>query len=202
MFGFFKKKEKNDFVTTSILPRSITESSELELRDILAPSALKVNTKELNLGEKVVRSFFVISYPRFLSEDWFSPVINMDKMFDISIFIHPLETAKILRSFQKKVAEVQSQIRMREEKGLVRDPMLDTAYGDLENLRDQLMQAQEKMFEMGLYISIYAGNRLKYKDPFQTSFLGPASTGRADFPGLHTRCQAWGLSPTPSLLSF
>ncbi|OHA87695.1 MAG: conjugal transfer protein TraC [Candidatus Zambryskibacteria bacterium RIFCSPLOWO2_01_FULL_39_39] len=145
-------------MTTSILPRSITESSELELRDILAPSALKVNTKELNLGEKVVRSFFVISYPRFLSEDWFSPVINMDKMFDISIFIHPLETAKILRSFQKKVAEVQSQIRMREEKGLVRDPMLDTAYGDLENLRDQLMQAQEKMFEMGLYISIYAGN--------------------------------------------
>ncbi len=142
----------------SILPKSITESSELELRDILAPSALKVNTKELNLGEKVVRSFFVISYPRFLSEDWFSPIINMDKMFDVSIFIHPLETAKILRSFQKKVAEVQSQIRIREEKGLVRDPMLDTAYQDLENLRDQLQQAQEKMFEVGLYISVYANN--------------------------------------------
>ncbi len=79
-------------------------------------------------------------------------------MFDISIFIHPLESAKILRTFQKKVAEVQSQIRIREEKGLVRDPMLDTAYGDLENLRDQLMQAQEKMFEVGLYISVYADN--------------------------------------------
>src|SRR3989344_1845599 len=142
MFGFFKKKEKNDFVTTSILPRSITESSELELRDILAPSALKVNTKELNLGEKVVRSFFVISYPRFLGEDWFAPIINMDKMFDVSIFIHPLETAKILRSFQKKVAEVQSQIRMREEKGLVRDPMLDTAYQDLENLRTLMFDAE------------------------------------------------------------
>jgi conjugal transfer ATP-binding protein TraC len=159
MFDFFKKKKgEQNLTAVSILPKSITESSELELRDILAPSALKVNTKELNLGEKVVRSFFVISYPRFLSEDWFSPVINMDKMFDISIFIHPLETAKILRSFQKKVAEVQSQIRMREEKGLVRDPMLDTAYQDLENLRDQLQQAQEKMFEVGLYISIYAGS--------------------------------------------
>lgn len=142
----------------SILPKSITESSELELRDILAPSALKVNAKELNLGEKMVRSFFVISYPRFLSEDWFSPIVNMDKMFDVSIFVHPLETAKILRKFQKKVAEVQSQIRMREEKGLVRDPMLDTAYQDLENLRDQLQQAQEKMFEVGLYISVYANN--------------------------------------------
>jgi conjugal transfer ATP-binding protein TraC len=158
MFNFFNKKEKKNLTAVSILPKSITDSSELELRDILAPSALKVNTKELNLGEKVVRSFFVISYPRFLSEDWFSPIINMDKMFDVSIFIHPLETAKILRNFQKKVAEVQSQIRTREEKGLVRDPMLDTAYQDLENLRDQLQQAQEKMFEVGLYISIYAGN--------------------------------------------
>ena len=159
MFEFLKKKKKEQNLTAvSILPKAVTESSELELRDILAPSALKVTAKEINLGEKVVRSFFVISYPRFLSEDWFSPIINMDKMFDISIFVHPLETAKILRSFQKKVAEVQSQIRIREEKGLVRDPMLDTAYGDLENLRDQLMQAQEKMFEVGLYISVYADN--------------------------------------------
>ena len=158
MFEFFNKKEKGNLTAVSILPKSITESSELELRDILAPSALKVNAKELNLGEKVVRSFFVISYPRFLSEDWFSPIINMDKMFDISIFIHPLETAKILRNFQKKVAEVQSQIRMREEKGLVRDPVLDTAYQDLENLRDQLQQAQEKMFEVGLYMSIYGNS--------------------------------------------
>jgi type IV secretory pathway VirB4 component len=155
MFDFFKKKGSDD-VAISILPQSVTDSSELELRDILAPSALKVNAKELNLGEKLVRSFFVISYPRFVSIDWFSPIINMDQMFDVSIFIHPLETSRILRSFQKKVAEVQSQISERERKGLVRDPMLDTAYQDLENLRDDLQQAQEKMFEVGLYISIYA----------------------------------------------
>ncbi len=156
MFDFFKKKENKKLTNVSVLPTTITESAELELRDILAPSALKVNAKELNLGEKLVRSFFVISYPRFLSEDWFSPIINMDKMFDVSIFIHPLETAKVLRTFQKKVAEVQSQIRTREEKGLVRDPVLDTAYQDLENLRDDLQQAQEKMFEVGLYVSVYA----------------------------------------------
>jgi type IV secretory pathway VirB4 component len=33
--------------------------------------------------------------------------------------------------------------------------MLDTAYQDLENLRDQLQQAQEKLFDVGLYITIY-----------------------------------------------
>ncbi|OHB04361.1 MAG: conjugal transfer protein TraC [Candidatus Zambryskibacteria bacterium RIFCSPLOWO2_01_FULL_45_21] len=139
-----------------MLPHEIYEANTLDLKDIIAPSALKVTPKELNLGEKIVRSFFVISYPRFLGESWFAPIINLDRIFDISIFIHPIETSKVLKQFQKKVAEVQSQIHSREEKGLVRDPMLDTAYQDLENLRDNLQQAQERLFDVGLYISIYA----------------------------------------------
>src|SRR3989344_2693750 len=56
---------------------------------------------------------------------------------------------------QKKVAEVQSQINMRKEKGLVRDPIVDTALNDLENLRDKLQQAQEKLFSVGIYLTIY-----------------------------------------------
>ena len=149
------KKDEGRQEISSILPQEIFEAGVLELKDIIAPSALKVSPKEINLGEKILRSFFVISYPRFLSEGWFSPIINMDKVFDVSIFVHPIETGKVLRQFQRKVAEVQSQIHTREEKGLVRDPMLDVAYQDLENLRDQLQQAQEKLFDVGLYITIY-----------------------------------------------
>jgi conjugal transfer ATP-binding protein TraC len=155
-----KKEEKKEMTApiTSILPQDIYDAGVLELKDIIAPSALKITPRELNLGDKIVRSFFVISYPRFLSESWFSPIVNLDKIFDISIFIHPIETSHVLRQFQKKVAEVQSQIHMREEKGLVRDPVLDTAYQDLEKLRDDLQQAQERIFDVGLYISIYGDN--------------------------------------------
>ena len=157
ILDFFKTKKKDVEIST-ILPQEIYDSGALELKDIIAPSALKVTPKEINLGEKVLRSFFVISYPRYLSESWFSPIINLDKVFDVSIFIQPIETAQVLRTFQKKVAEVQSQINTREAKGLVRNPMLDTAYQDLENLRDQLQQAEEKIFDVGLYITIYADN--------------------------------------------
>lgn len=158
IFDFLSEKNKQGVQSpkiTSILPQEIYQSGVLELQDIIAPSALKISPRALNLGDKIVRTFFVISYPRFLSESWFAPVINLDKIFDVSIFIHPIDTASVLRQFQKKVAEVQSQIHLREEKGLVRDPMLDTAYQDLEALRDQLQQAQEKIFDVGLYISIY-----------------------------------------------
>ncbi|MCX6703348.1 MAG: hypothetical protein NTV02_01495 [Candidatus Zambryskibacteria bacterium] len=153
LFDFLQKKEEPKI--SSIIPQEIYQAGTLELQDIIAPSALKISPKEINLGEKILRSFFVISYPRFLGENWFSPIINLDKVFDIAIFIHPIETSDVLRTFQKKVAEVQSQIMAREARGQVRNPMLDTAYQDLESLRDQLQQAQEKLFDVGLYITMY-----------------------------------------------
>lgn len=156
---FGKKKETRNDGIVPVLPEEIYKHGVLELQDVIAPSALQITPRELNLGEKVARTFFVISYPRFLSTGWFSPIINLDKVFDISIFVHPMDTTAVLRKFQKKVAEVESQITIREEKGLVRDPVLDTAYSDLEFLRDRLQQAQEKMFQVGLYITIYGDTR-------------------------------------------
>ena len=155
LLDIFKTK-KDTSPLVSILPQDIYASGVLELQDVIAPSALKVTPNELDLGDKVVRTFFVISYPKTLNESWFSPIINLDQIFDISIYIHPIDTAMMLRQFQKKVAEVESQIHLREEKGLVRDPKLDAAYQNLEQLRDTLAQAQERIFDVGLYISIYA----------------------------------------------
>ena len=144
---------------SAILPQEIYRANTLELRDIVAPPAFKITSREIHLGDKIVRTLFVISYPRFLSDGWFSPIINMDKVFDVSIFIHPIDTEEVLRAFRKKVAEVQSQIHAREEKGLVRDPILDTAYQDLESLRDSLQQATERIFDVGLYVAIYGENK-------------------------------------------
>lgn len=167
---FGKKEKHNEFNSMNIeanasvlavLPQDIYESANLELQDIIAPSALKIESKSINLGDKIARTFFIISYPRFLTDNWFSPIINLDKIFDVSIFVHPIDTSLILRQFQKKVAEVQSQINIRASKGMVRDPMLDAAFENLEGLRDNLMQAQEKMFDVGVYITIYADNDLE-----------------------------------------
>src|ERR1700691_872687 len=158
LLSFGKKKTAAPEVLP-VLPAEIYQTGVLDLQDVIAPHALQVNSRELDLGEKIARTFFVISYPRFLTTGWFAPIINMDKVLDISIFIHPMDTNEMLRKFQKKVAEVQSQISTREEKGMVRDPMLDTAYSDLEQLRDSLQQAQERIFDVGLYLTIYGKTR-------------------------------------------
>lgn len=156
--GLFGNKDKADKKVNiaPILPKEIYQSAVLDLKDIIAPTALEIRPKEVSLGEKMLRTFFVISYPKYLSDSWFSPIVNLDKEFDVSIFIHPIDTQTVLRKFQKKVAEVQSQIYAREKKGLVRDPQLDSAYQNLEQLRNKLQQATEKLFDVGIYISVYA----------------------------------------------
>ncbi|MDQ5901751.1 MAG: conjugal transfer ATP-binding protein TraC [Patescibacteria group bacterium] len=214
------KKDKRQVMP--VLPREIYEAATLELQDILAPSALKVTPKSLNLGDKITRTYFVISYPRYLSDNWFTPIINLDKVFDISLHIHNIDTEDILKKFQKKVAEVQSQINVREAKGLVRDPVLDTAYQDLESLRDSLQQAQQKMFDVGLYITIYADSekelnkveneirsilesKLVYIKPalFQqdTGFNSVIPTGN-DFVAIHQKLNSEPLSSIFPFVSF
>jgi type IV secretory pathway VirB4 component len=118
----------------------------------------------IKLGERFAKSFFVFSYPRYLNTGWFSPVIDLNTPLDISFFIHPVSSELILKKLRKKVTEVSSEILEREEKGLIRDPALETAYKDIETLRDNLMTAQEKMFRFGVYITIYETSEKALKD--------------------------------------
>lgn len=159
LIDYLKGGGKKDEEITPVLPQDIYQQGVMELQDVIAPSALEIGSKQVNLGEKIARTFFVISYPRFLSDNWFSPIINLDQVFDVSVFVHPIDTSTALKHFQKKVTQVESQITQREEKGYVRDPELDTAYEDLEALRDKLQQATEKLFDVAIYITIYANDQ-------------------------------------------
>ena len=137
------------------IPESVFSQTTIGMRDVIAPSAIQITSRHISLGSKFARSFAVVSYPRFLNEGWFSPVINLSKEFDIAIFVHPMDSKDVLRKFRRKVAQVESQIIERENKGMVRDPKLDTAHQDLEELRMHIQQATERMFEVGVYITIY-----------------------------------------------
>ncbi len=138
------------------LPSAYNPSKKDDIQNIIAPSGLRIDSGSLTLGDFQVKTFFVFTYPRFLMSGWFSPIINMAEMMDISLFVHPMDTALALKNLRKKVAQIEVEMNEKEEKGFVRDPMLETAYQDVENLRDLLLQAREKLFKIGVYITVYA----------------------------------------------
>jgi len=132
------------------------ENNFKEAKKIIAPAGVQVNSNYLKVGDKHVKVFFVFSYPRYLSTGWFEPLINLPNIFDISVFIDPVDTGLALKNLRKKSAQIESQISDQQDKGLVRDTMLETALQDVESLRDSLQQSQEKLFSIGVYIAIYA----------------------------------------------
>lgn len=150
--NIFKKKKEE-------LPKKALEDSILRAQDIIAPAFIEINQSYLKVGEKITKTFFIFSYPRYLDSAWLSPVVNLDTPMDISMFFHPVESASVLKNLRKKVTEVQSEIMERQEKGLVRDPALETGYRDIEELRDRIQTAQEKMFNFGLYLTIYGDDQ-------------------------------------------
>jgi type IV secretory pathway VirB4 component len=138
------------------------------LKDIIAPSAISFANSSFELNGKFGRSFFVLTYPRFLSSNWLSDVINLETPLDMSMFIYPIDSAEILKKLKNKVGQIGSSMAINQEKGDVRDPALETAYQDVETLRDDLMQGTEKYFKFALYFTLYA-NDLKELDRFSST---------------------------------
>jgi len=153
---FLKPKEK--------IPEKIFEAPAIGVKDIIAPASIALLPDHLKLGKRLAKSFFIFSYPRYLSTAWLSQLINLDTPMDIGLHIHPIETGMTLKQLRKKITEVQAEIAEREEKGLIRDPALEIAYQDLETLRDRLMTAQEKMFKLGLYLTVYGETEKELKE--------------------------------------
>lgn len=160
MFGLDINKNKKKSVVDSDLLQSedLYQRGVATIKDLIAPSAMKISANNLQIGETVARTIFVVAYPRYLHTNWFAPIINIDFSMDTSMFIHPINTAEILKTLRKSSTQVQSQIHIEEESGKIRNPILETAIQDIEDLRDKLQQGTEKFFRFGLYMTLYGNN--------------------------------------------
>lgn len=130
----------------------------------IAPSALQVTPNYIQIGDKYARTMFIATYPRFLNANWLSPVVNLDKVLDIAIFVNPQPTATVLKQLRDQLARIQAQIMEEEAAGKVRSPILETAAQDIESLRDQLQQGTERFFQVGLYFTLYENSAQELDD--------------------------------------
>ena len=126
------------------------------LRDLIAPSSIDVHSSYFRLGTKYGRTLYVYGYPRQIYTGWLSSLINIDEVLDVSMFIYPVESQVILNNLRKKVTQLEASMSMNAEKGRTRDPELEAAINDAEELRDQLQVGAERFFRYGLYVTLYA----------------------------------------------
>ena len=126
------------------------------LRDLISPSSIEIHSSYFRLGTKYGRTVYVYGYPRTLYTGWLSPLINIDEVLDISMYIYPVDTTIVMKNLRKKVTQLEADISLNAEKGRIRNPETDAAIQDAEELRDALQVGSEKFFRFGLYVTMWA----------------------------------------------
>lgn len=155
--GKISQDERNKYIESE----KIYQEGITSIKDLVAPSSMIVNYDSVRIDGLFAKSFYVYAYPRYLDANWLAPIINFDVTMDISQFIYPIQSDRIMRILKKKVAQMQSTQRINMEKGVVRDPALETALEDAEQLRTEIQRGQEKFFQFALYFTVYAEDEKK-----------------------------------------
>lgn len=164
--AFGKKKQQIDPVAIAQAQRA-REEQEVSaafqkgitaLRDFVAPSSLELGATHFQLGTRYARTYYVYGYPRQVYTGWLSPMVNLDEVMDLSMYIYPVESQVILENLRKKVTQLEAGLQIDAEKGKVRDPSKQAAIMDAEEMRDKLQVGEERFFRFGLYFTIYASS--------------------------------------------
>ena len=156
---FFKKNQQAAASIRTIeelTQEELYENTKTNLRDLITPVGLEVNPSFLKFSGKLVKTLFILSYPKILSVGWLSPVVNLNQSVNVSIFFHPMDTEKVLKNLRKRATQLEAQMLEEQERGLVRNVLLETAISDIEGLRDSLVQGRDKMFYIAVYLTIIA----------------------------------------------
>ncbi len=155
---FFKNNKKNNAGQEPASPLIAMQKGMVSLPDIIAPSSVEVDFNYIRVGGRFYKTFFVAGYPRYVSPNWLSPVIDFNHSLNISMFIYPTSSPDILSDLRRKTAEMEATISSQIDQGLVVDARVQAALEDAQGLMEELAKGIERFFQMSLYITLYSDN--------------------------------------------
>lgn len=129
------------------------------IKDLIAPASMVVEPSFVRLGDVYCRTLFVVTYPRYVTVGWASPIINLSAQLDIAMFFYPIKADIVLKQLKRKVGVLEAQISSDAESGKPRDPINETALRDIEQLRDDLTQGIEHFFQFAFYCTFYSKDK-------------------------------------------
>ena len=133
------------------------------VKDMIAPAMMRIDATKVQIGDTYIRTIFTYAYPDVLEGNWLSPLINWDIKFDISMFVYPVDSARVMKFLRKRMTQLRSQLAINRDKWLIGDPHLDAQIQDVDELQQSLTRGQEKYFHLALYITTYAENEEEMK---------------------------------------
>lgn len=154
-----EQRAKTQEETIALEEERIYRKGVASIKDLIAPSSMVVEPSFVRLGDVYCRTLFVVTYPRYVTVGWASPIINLSAQLDIAMFFYPIKADVILKQLKRKVGVLEAQISSDAESGKPRDPINETALRDIEQLRDDLTQGIEHFFQFAFYCTFYSKDK-------------------------------------------
>lgn len=149
MFGINNTKKQE-------VKKDILTKGENRINDLIAPDTIQNEKTFYVVGNRLVRTFAVVGYPRTVRMGWLEQLYSYDANIDISIHITPWSRTKVIKTLNKRIGQYMSTISMDDKNGRITDIEVVTALEDAEDLRDKLHTGISRFFYQAIYISVSA----------------------------------------------
>ena len=129
--------------------------------DLISYSGLSESAGYIEIDGRYMRTLFVSGYPYTATSGWLNHLINFNHNVDISYHIEPVEATMALPKLNRKITELTSTKRAMERDGKIIGAELLDPLESATALRDKIQRGQENLFQVSLYVMIFADSLLE-----------------------------------------
>jgi type IV secretory pathway VirB4 component len=122
------------------------------------PDAVEVRPRALRVGDGWCASFAVVGYPREVAHGWLEPLTAHPGRLDVAVHIEPVPATVAAERLRRQLARLESGRRADVAKGRLADPDVEVAAEDARELAAGLARGEQRLFRVGLYLTIHAPN--------------------------------------------
>ncbi len=120
------------------------------------PDAIEVGPRAVRIGDGWCASFAIVGYPREVGHGWLEPLTAHPSRLDVALHIEPVPANIAADRLRRQLARLESGRRADAAKGRLGDPDVEVAAEDARELAAGLARGEQKLFRVGLYLTVHA----------------------------------------------
>ena len=129
--------------------------------DLISYAGLEEQSTYVMIDDQYIRTLYISGYPYTASIGWLNMLVNFNHNIDIAYHIDQVEATQALPKLHRKITELEATKRAAVRNGkIIGSEVLDPLESAIK-LRDKIQRGQEKLFQVSIYITIFADTLLE-----------------------------------------
>ncbi|RBQ21174.1 conjugal transfer protein TraC [Spongiactinospora rosea] len=122
----------------------------------IGPDLVTVRPRHIEVLDNVCTTLAIAGYPRDVGPGWLEPLLTHPGRLDVTLHIEPIPSLVAADRLRKRLARLESTLRIDHEHGRLLDPSAEAAAEDAHDLASRVARGQAKLFRTAIYLTVHA----------------------------------------------